>query len=330
MSSRANANAVLRDGGRGNTSRRIDAGHARPGRVPDRRDLRPADRIAAAGAVDPQSADDRLRLRHRRHPVGAHGTDGRRLSVARRAQAVLRPPAARAARQSGIRGGRAHQPLPHGVLRQRADRDRRQAVQGEYAIGRTRTSSRSPAGFFDVTGQKLLEGRHVHRRRPRCEAAGRDRQRRVRAQSTSAPTARSAAASARSCNNGTQPGPWRTIVGVVSTVRMLGPFNNPNVDDSGFYVPFYSIAAGPATPGPFVSQFATVVVKPRARPARRRRSSPRCGARSRRPIRTCRSTSSARRGVSSTSSSRRTASSPRCSRSSARVAIVLARSASTA
>src|SRR5262249_29942359 len=29
--------------------------------------------------------------------------------------------------------------------------------------------------------------------------------------------------------NGTQFGPWRTIVGVVSTVRMLGPFNNPGV-----------------------------------------------------------------------------------------------------
>jgi ABC-type antimicrobial peptide transport system permease subunit len=53
-------------------------------------------------------------------------------------------------------------------------------------------------------------------------------------------------------------------VGVVSTVRMLGPFNNPNVDDSGFYVPFYSTAVGPATPGAFVNQFATVIVKPRA------------------------------------------------------------------
>jgi predicted permease len=65
-------------------------------------------------------------------------------------------------------------------------------------------------------------------------------------------------------NNGNTPGPWRTIVGVVSTIRMLGPFNNPNVDDSGYYVPFYSTAAGPAAPGPFISQFATVVVRPRA------------------------------------------------------------------
>ncbi len=60
------------------------------------------------------------------------------------------------------------------------------------------------------------------------------------------------------------PGPWRTIVGVVSNVRMLGPFNNPNVDDSGYYLPFYSTVNGPALPQPLASQFATVVVKPRA------------------------------------------------------------------
>jgi predicted permease len=65
--------------------------------------------------------------------------------------------------------------------------------------------------------------------------------------------------------NGTGPyGPWRTIIGVVTTVRMLGPFNNPNVDASGYYVPFYSSPFGP-TPEPETpvgSQFATVIVKP--------------------------------------------------------------------
>ncbi|MBP1635060.1 MAG: permease [Acidobacteria bacterium] len=58
-------------------------------------------------------------------------------------------------------------------------------------------------------------------------------------------------------------GPWRTIVGVVSTVRMLGPFNNPNVDETGYYVPFYSQPFGPAPPEPVANQFATVIVKPR-------------------------------------------------------------------
>jgi len=63
--------------------------------------------------------------------------------------------------------------------------------------------------------------------------------------------------------NTLQPGPWRTIVGVVKTVRMMPPFNIPNVDESGFYVPFYSTPAGPAKPDAGVSQFATVIVKPR-------------------------------------------------------------------
>lgn len=58
-------------------------------------------------------------------------------------------------------------------------------------------------------------------------------------------------------------GPWRTIVGVVSNVRMLAPFNNRNTDESGFYVPFYANPFGPVTEGPFASQFATVIAKPR-------------------------------------------------------------------
>jgi predicted permease len=65
--------------------------------------------------------------------------------------------------------------------------------------------------------------------------------------------------------NGTGPyGPWRTVIGVVTTVRMMPPFNNPNVDASGYYVPFYSSPFGP-TPEPETpvgNQFATVVVKP--------------------------------------------------------------------
>src|SRR6267378_4394957 len=63
--------------------------------------------------------------------------------------------------------------------------------------------------------------------------------------------------------NTQQPGPWRTIVGVVSMVRMMPPFNIPNVDDTGFYVPFYSLPSGPIKPEPFTTQFATVIVKPR-------------------------------------------------------------------
>jgi predicted permease len=67
-------------------------------------------------------------------------------------------------------------------------------------------------------------------------------------------------------NQGQVFGPWRVIVGVVADTRMLGPFNNPNVDDTGFYVPFYSSVFGPAT-APAATQFATIVVRPRGVPA---------------------------------------------------------------
>jgi putative ABC transport system permease protein len=68
----------------------------------------------------------------------------------------------------------------------------------------------------------------------------------------------------RTVNEDTEePGPWRTIVGVVKTVRMLGPYNNPTVDDSGFYLPFYGSVQGPVLPDPLPAQFATVVVRPR-------------------------------------------------------------------
>ena len=81
-------------------------------------------------------------------------------------------------------------------------------------------------GFFAVTGQKLLEGRtftadDLDTRQPVAivNAASRG--------STSAPRARSGRRFRTVAGNGRQPGPWRTIVGVVSTVRMLGPFNQP-------------------------------------------------------------------------------------------------------
>lgn len=62
--------------------------------------------------------------------------------------------------------------------------------------------------------------------------------------------------------NGQNPGPWRKIVGVVTDVRMLGPFNNRN-DNAGFYVPFFSAPFGPAAPAPVANQFGTIVAKPR-------------------------------------------------------------------
>jgi putative ABC transport system permease protein len=118
-------------------------------------------------------------------------------------------------------------------------------------------------GFFGVTGQQLLEGRtfnidDLDSRQPVAIVNAAFARRHYGNESALGRRFRTVA------GNGQQPGPWRTIVGVVSTVRMMPPFNAPNVDESGFYVPFYSTPFGPGQPGPFVSQFATIAVKPRA------------------------------------------------------------------
>lgn len=117
-------------------------------------------------------------------------------------------------------------------------------------------------GYFGVLGQKILQGRDftdqdLDSRQPVAivNAAfaekhfGRDNPigRRFRTGDGSTPNY----------------GPWRTIVGVVSNVRMTPPFNNPNVDETGFYVPFYSNPFGPIPDGAFANQFATVIAKPR-------------------------------------------------------------------
>jgi len=116
-------------------------------------------------------------------------------------------------------------------------------------------------GFFAVMGQKFLEGREfaeddLDRKQPVAI---------VNAAFAEKHFGRESAVGRRfRTGDGTNPfGPWRTIVGVVSSVRMSGPFNNRNIEDSGFYVPFYSVAFGPSAPEPIANQFATVIVKPR-------------------------------------------------------------------
>jgi putative ABC transport system permease protein len=116
--------------------------------------------------------------------------------------------------------------------------------------------------FFAVTGQRILEGRTF---------TDEDLDSRLPVAIVNAAFARNhfgmdsaLGRRFRTVDGNTeQPGPWRTIVGVASTIRMLGPFNNPNVDESGFYVPFYSSVNGPVQAAPFATQFATVVVKPK-------------------------------------------------------------------
>ena len=117
-------------------------------------------------------------------------------------------------------------------------------------------------GFFAVTGQRLLEGRtfttaDLDAHQPVAIVNDAFAKRHFGTESALGRRFRTVAA------NGRQPGPWRTIVGVVSTIRMMGPFNVPGVDETGFYVPFFANPFGPIQPGPFVSQFTTIIVKPR-------------------------------------------------------------------
>ena len=117
-------------------------------------------------------------------------------------------------------------------------------------------------GFFAVTGQRLLEGRtfttaDLDAHQPVAIVNDAFAKRHFGTESALGRRFRTVA------GNGRQPGPWRTIVGVVSTIRMMGPFNVPGVDETGFYVPFFANPFGPIQPGPFVSQFTTIIVKPR-------------------------------------------------------------------
>jgi predicted permease len=118
--------------------------------------------------------------------------------------------------------------------------------------------------YFNVTHQKLLEGRtftdqDFDTRQPVAIVNAAFAKKHF---GTSSPLNRRF----RPAGNPGPPSAWRTIVGVVSTVRMSGPFNNPGVDDSGFYVPFYASLIGPTPPTPLASQFATVIVRPRGGP----------------------------------------------------------------
>jgi predicted permease len=116
--------------------------------------------------------------------------------------------------------------------------------------------------FFAVTGQQLREGRtfsadDLDARQPVAIVNAAFARKHYGNESALGRRFRTVA------GNGQQPGPWRTIVGVVSTIRMMPPFNLPNVDESGFYVPFFSNPFGPIQAEPFVSQFATIVARPR-------------------------------------------------------------------
>ena len=118
--------------------------------------------------------------------------------------------------------------------------------------------------FFSVTGQKLLEGRtfgidDLDARQPVAVVNAAFAKKHFGTESALGRRFRTATPD----GNAQKAGPWRTIVGVVTTVRMLGPFNQPGLDETGFYVPFFSSPVGPIQQAPFTTQFTTILAKPR-------------------------------------------------------------------
>ncbi len=138
-------------------------------------------------------------------------------------------------------------------------------IEGKvYQVRRDRPTTnfeQVTGSYYETIGQKLLEGRtfsddDLDTRQPVAIVNAAFARKHF---GTASPIGRRF----RTGDGETGPyGPWRTIVGVAATVRMQGPFNNPNVDDSGFYVPFYSTPTGPVQDAPAAAQFATVVVRP--------------------------------------------------------------------
>jgi len=117
-------------------------------------------------------------------------------------------------------------------------------------------------GYFAVTGQKLLAGRtftseDVDSRQPVAIVNEAFAKKHFGTPNAVGHRFRTYAGKDR------PPSPWREVVGVVSTARMQPPIGPTNLDDTGFYVPYYASFFGPARAEPTISQFATLIVRPR-------------------------------------------------------------------
>jgi len=134
----------------------------------------------------------------------------------------------------------------------------------EYKQDSDRTASEFEnitAGYSAVLGQKLIEGREMtdedsDQKQPVAVVNALFAKKHFGNESALGRRFRSIQ------QNGLQPGPWRMIVGVVSDVRMAGPFNNRS-DGSGFYVPYFANPVGPLSSTAQAPQFGSAIVRPR-------------------------------------------------------------------
>lgn len=133
-----------------------------------------------------------------------------------------------------------------------------------YQADRDRTTAQFEnvtAGYFATLGIRLLEGREFtdldsDQREPVAIINADFAQRHFGNESPLGRRIRTVQ------QNGSNPSPWRTIVGVTAAVRMQGPFNNQD-DGSGVFVPYFAAPFGPLATSANAQQFGTAVVRPR-------------------------------------------------------------------
>jgi putative ABC transport system permease protein len=261
MSSRANASDALKEGGRGNTSRAV--------------------RLVTSGLVVFQVIFTSLilvaalllaRSMHAQQNID-YGYDTRGVMAARMGLmegAYPTPADKRRFFDHLVRSLRQYPEFESVALTNRFrmvfSGNTRIEIEGRaYQDNRERPNTsfeQVTADFFAVTGQRLLEGRaftedDLDQKQPVAIVNSAFARKHFGSESAVGRRFRTVG------NNGTQFNDWRTVIGVVSDVRMTGPFQNANLDDTGFYVPFYASLFGPIPAEPAANQFATVVVKPR-------------------------------------------------------------------
>src|SRR2546429_1016029 len=250
LSARGNAAEIMKEGGRGNSSRLVNV----------------ITRVLVVGQIALTAAllsAARLQIKSIRNQVTLnYGYDESAIYTARIALMEGAYPTQDARRGFFLRAARAFRANPQFESAAMSDRFRMTfAGQGQYEVdGQNYTTDRDrPRGnfesvsdnYFATLGLKVLEGRDFI-------IDDSDAKQPVAIVNTSfarkhygneSPIGRRI----RIYNPG-QPQPWRTIVGVVPDTLMQGPFDQ-QTDTAGFYMPL--LGAAPAT------QFCTIIVRPR-------------------------------------------------------------------
>ncbi len=249
MSARANAAEVMKEGGRGNSSRLVNI----ITRVLVVGQIAVTAALLIAAALQVKSIRNQTKL--------DYGYDEEGVYSARMGLMDGDYPTSEARQQFFARGLRALRSNPAFEKAAMSGRFRMTfGGFGQYEVdGQTYITDRDRPqgnfdfvsdGYFDAMGLKILEGRDFT----------------IEDNDAKQPVAIVSSGFARKyfgnesplgrrvrIFNPAQPQPWRTIVGVVPETLMQGPFNQ-QTDNSGFYLPLLGVPPAP--------QFATLIVRP--------------------------------------------------------------------